>query len=153
MLCYQTASLGELWPWVVPVCPKTQAKLGNSKRKQSKRGKKNNQMNPQLWHKVAAISGNIILPSFSLSLLYFDLYFIFCCKICAINTYIYWFVQMDFSEKTQLFDWVKTGMAALGLGTYGAHVFKPKNPTYKEVIFPLSIAFLFINFVTHLLVK
>ncbi|KAK1402251.1 hypothetical protein POM88_001856 [Heracleum sosnowskyi] len=23
-------------------------------------------------------------------------------------------------------------MAALGLGTYGAHVFKPKNPTYKD---------------------
>ncbi|XP_009793526.1 uncharacterized protein LOC107793833 [Nicotiana tabacum] len=38
-------------------------------------------MNPQIWHKVAAISG----------------------------------------------------VAALGLGTYGAHVFKPKNPTYKEV--------------------
>ncbi|KAK1396322.1 Transmembrane protein 256 [Heracleum sosnowskyi] len=26
-----------------------------------------------------------------------------------------------------------SGMAALGLGTYGAHVFKPKNPTYKDV--------------------
>ncbi|KVH93195.1 transmembrane protein 256 homolog isoform X1 [Cynara cardunculus var. scolymus] len=25
------------------------------------------------------------------------------------------------------------GMAALGLGTYGAHGFKPSNPTYKEV--------------------
>ncbi|KAF5459519.1 hypothetical protein F2P56_023460 [Juglans regia] len=43
--------------------------------------KKNNLMNPQLWHKVAALSG----------------------------------------------------VAALGLGTYGAHVFKPANPTYKEV--------------------
>ncbi|XP_059450601.1 uncharacterized protein LOC132181411 [Corylus avellana] len=64
----------------VTVCLKTQAKLENSKRKPSKRVK-NNQMNPQLWHKVAAISG----------------------------------------------------MAALGLGTYGAHVFKPENPTYKEV--------------------
>ncbi|CAH9100783.1 unnamed protein product [Cuscuta epithymum] len=26
-----------------------------------------------------------------------------------------------------------SGVAALGLGTYGAHGFKPKNPTYKEV--------------------
>ncbi|XP_031489554.1 uncharacterized protein LOC116257079 [Nymphaea colorata] len=26
-----------------------------------------------------------------------------------------------------------SGVAALGLGTYGAHVFKPKNPAYKEV--------------------
>ncbi|XP_009365224.2 transmembrane protein 256 homolog isoform X2 [Pyrus x bretschneideri] len=25
-----------------------------------------------------------------------------------------------------------SGMAALGLGTYGAHGFKPQNPTYKE---------------------
>lgn len=24
-------------------------------------------------------------------------------------------------------------MAALALGTYGAHVFRPKNPAYKEV--------------------
>ncbi|KAJ7964706.1 Transmembrane protein [Quillaja saponaria] len=40
-----------------------------------------NQMDPRLWHKVAAVSG----------------------------------------------------MVALGLGTYGAHGFKPKNPTYKEV--------------------
>ncbi|WVY91205.1 hypothetical protein V8G54_036719 [Vigna mungo] len=26
-----------------------------------------------------------------------------------------------------------SGVAALGLGTYGAHVFKPQNPAYKEV--------------------
>ncbi|KAG6572230.1 hypothetical protein SDJN03_28958, partial [Cucurbita argyrosperma subsp. sororia] len=26
-----------------------------------------------------------------------------------------------------------SGAAALGLGTYGAHVFKPQNPAYKEV--------------------
>ncbi|XP_078430131.1 uncharacterized protein LOC144702115 [Wolffia australiana] len=26
-----------------------------------------------------------------------------------------------------------SGAAALGLGTYGAHVFKPENPAYKEV--------------------
>lgn len=26
-----------------------------------------------------------------------------------------------------------SGMAALGLGTYGAHGFKPNNPSYKEV--------------------
>ncbi|XP_016458415.1 uncharacterized protein LOC107782096 [Nicotiana tabacum] len=49
--------------------------------KTSWRDKEKPKMNPQIWHKVAAISG----------------------------------------------------VAALGLGTYGAHVFKPKNPTYKEV--------------------
>nr|ABK22296.1 unknown [Picea sitchensis]ABK22815.1 unknown [Picea sitchensis] len=26
-----------------------------------------------------------------------------------------------------------SGIAALGLGTYGAHMFKPANPAYKEV--------------------
>uniref|UniRef100_A0A368UH48 Transmembrane protein 256 homolog n=1 Tax=Glycine max TaxID=3847 RepID=A0A368UH48_SOYBN len=26
-----------------------------------------------------------------------------------------------------------SGVAALGLGTYGAHVFKPQNPAYKDV--------------------
>ncbi|XP_010467046.1 PREDICTED: transmembrane protein 256 homolog [Camelina sativa] len=26
-----------------------------------------------------------------------------------------------------------SGMAALGLGTYGAHFFKPENPSYKQV--------------------
>nr|CAD1828282.1 unnamed protein product [Ananas comosus var. bracteatus] len=26
-----------------------------------------------------------------------------------------------------------SGVAALGLGTYGAHVFRPKNASYKEV--------------------
>ncbi|KAL6506771.1 hypothetical protein OROHE_022208 [Orobanche hederae] len=26
-----------------------------------------------------------------------------------------------------------SGVAALGLGTYGSHGFKPKNPSYKEV--------------------
>lgn len=26
-----------------------------------------------------------------------------------------------------------SGVAALGLGTYGAHFFKPQNPTYKDV--------------------
>ncbi|XP_062214566.1 uncharacterized protein LOC133915431 [Phragmites australis] len=26
-----------------------------------------------------------------------------------------------------------SGVAALGLGTYGAHMFRPKNPAYKEV--------------------
>ncbi|EOA31713.1 hypothetical protein CARUB_v10014921mg [Capsella rubella] len=26
-----------------------------------------------------------------------------------------------------------SGMAALGLGTYGAHGFKPENPSYKQV--------------------
>ncbi|CAD6206677.1 unnamed protein product [Miscanthus lutarioriparius] len=26
-----------------------------------------------------------------------------------------------------------SGVAALGLGTYGAHMFHPKNPAYKEV--------------------
>eukprot|EP00262_Sarcandra_glabra_P005690 TRINITY_DN17457_c0_g1_i1.p1 TRINITY_DN17457_c0_g1~~TRINITY_DN17457_c0_g1_i1.p1 ORF type:complete len:112 (+),score=21.81 TRINITY_DN17457_c0_g1_i1:37-372(+) len=26
-----------------------------------------------------------------------------------------------------------SGVAALGLGTYGAHMFKPKNPSYNQV--------------------
>ncbi|XP_068668579.1 uncharacterized protein [Aristolochia californica] len=26
-----------------------------------------------------------------------------------------------------------SGMTALALGTYGAHIFKPKNPAYKDV--------------------
>lgn len=26
-----------------------------------------------------------------------------------------------------------SGVAALGLGTYGAHAFKPQNPRYKDV--------------------
>ncbi|XP_002964215.2 transmembrane protein 256 homolog [Selaginella moellendorffii] len=26
-----------------------------------------------------------------------------------------------------------SGMAAVGLGTYGSHMYKPKNPVYKEV--------------------
>ncbi|KAL5209320.1 hypothetical protein ABZP36_004943 [Zizania latifolia] len=26
-----------------------------------------------------------------------------------------------------------SGVAALGLGTYGAHMFRPENPAYKEV--------------------
>ncbi|CAN6297763.1 unnamed protein product, partial [Urochloa humidicola] len=26
-----------------------------------------------------------------------------------------------------------SGVAALGLGTYGSHMFRPKNPAYKEV--------------------
>jgi len=30
-------------------------------------------------------------------------------------------------------DRIGLGMAALGLGTYGAHVFKPENPSYKQV--------------------
>ncbi|XP_062209031.1 uncharacterized protein LOC133910774 [Phragmites australis] len=30
-------------------------------------------------------------------------------------------------------DAVAQGVAALGLGTYGAHMFRPKNPAYKEV--------------------
>nr|XP_025609002.1 transmembrane protein 256 homolog isoform X1 [Arachis hypogaea] len=29
-----------------------------------------------------------------------------------------------------------SGVAALGLGTYGAHFFKPQNPSYKDVSFP-----------------
>lgn len=37
---------------------------------------------------------------------------------------------------------MKTGVAALGLGTYGAHGFKPQNPTYKEV-YLLMFRFMF----------
>lgn len=42
---------------------------------------------------------------------------------------------------------IQTGMAALGLGTYGAHAFKPNNPTYKDVIFILPPRFLYLQFI------
>lgn len=48
-----------------------------------------------------------------------------------------------------LIEFIQTGMAALGLGTYGAHAFKPKNPTYKDVIFiqlPIPQLFLIFSF-------
>ncbi|KAL8260681.1 hypothetical protein R6Q59_028634 [Mikania micrantha] len=35
-----------------------------------------------------------------------------------------------------------SGMAALGLGTYGAHAFKPTNPSYKEVNLQNPLQFL-----------
>ncbi|XP_006363001.1 transmembrane protein 256 homolog [Solanum tuberosum] len=47
----------------------------------SSKNQKSSKMDPQIWHKIAAISG----------------------------------------------------VAAVGLGAYGAHGFKPQNPTYKEV--------------------
>jgi len=40
-----------------------------------------------------------------------------------------------------------SGVAALGLGTYGAHAFKPQNPSYKDVcsltFYPNSYSLLF----------
>lgn len=38
------------------------------------------------------------------------------------------------SLTSRLVDWIWAGVAALGLGTYGAHMFRPKNPAYKEVL-------------------
>ncbi|CAL9123824.1 unnamed protein product [Musa textilis] len=32
-----------------------------------------------------------------------------------------------------------SGVAAIGLGTYGAHGFRPKNPSYKEVRAAISV--------------
>lgn len=68
-------------------------------------------MDPLVWHKVAGISGNICqFQAFALRFLF---YFSSCALFnCVCNC---------------------TGMAALALGTYGAHMFKPKNPAYKEV--------------------
>ncbi|XP_050208024.1 uncharacterized protein LOC126657393 [Mercurialis annua] len=41
------------------------------------------------------------------------------------------------SNQMEVYAWHKvaaiSGVAALGLGTYGAHLFKPQNPAYKEV--------------------
>lgn len=72
-------------------------------------------MDPQVWHKVAAISGT----SSNESLLLLSLF--------------------PFSSVTQNEKFTETGMAALGLGTYGAHGFKPQNPSYKDVCSSVSL--------------
>lgn len=71
-------------------------------------------MDPMLWHKVAAVSGNQPCSSSSSSPP----------PLPGIL-----FPQSD--HRDERLTW--TGVAALGLGTYGAHMFRPKNPAYKEV--------------------
>lgn len=66
-------------------------------------------MDPVIWHKIAAVSG----VYYSLTQRKFQ-------WICSIFD-------------TRIVILLETGVAALGLGTYGAHGFKPQNPSFKEV--------------------
>lgn len=68
-------------------------------------------MEAYYWHKVAAISGIIL------------------------SLYSFFFFRTSTIHSSNWSGFYVTGMAALGLGTYGAHVFKPENPAYKEVQF------------------
>lgn len=67
-----------------------------------------------MWHKVAAISGIL----FVLALLA---------------------VFLDRSELSLPLFSAGSGVAAIGLGTYGAHGFRPKNPSYNEVRAAISV--------------
>lgn len=70
-----------------------------------------------MWQKVAALSGTYTsFNSLSLSL--------------CVQVFPYYYA-LQICQSLQFL----TGVAALGLGTYGAHGFKPKNPSYKEVNF------------------
>ncbi|KAG6482083.1 hypothetical protein ZIOFF_058710 [Zingiber officinale] len=74
-------------------------------------------MNPMIWHKVAAISGTYLLIT-----------------VVACPRFVL-FVSpnliRDFSGT--FFSPTGSGVAALGLGTYGSHGFRPKDETFKEV--------------------
>lgn len=63
------------------------------------------QMDPRIWHKVAALSGTLYSPS----------------------KWVLRFLPLNAKFVCQ------TGISALCLGTYGAHVYKPQNPAFKEV--------------------
>ncbi|KAH9793625.1 hypothetical protein KPL71_004591 [Citrus sinensis] len=78
-------------------------------RKEPKERRRIIMMDPVIWHKIAAVSG-----------------------------VYYLLTQRKFQWICSIFDTrivilLETGVAALGLGTYGAHGFKPQNPTFKEV--------------------
>lgn len=85
-------------------------------------------MDPQVWHKIAAISGNLFFRFTKILL------------SCSLHPFLIASVVLicKFSERKRGVPYLtrfvnETGVAALGLGTYGAHVFKPQDPTYKEV--------------------
>lgn len=82
-------------------------------------------MDPQIWHKVAAISGKLLLL-----IQHFGPFQFFVAAF--LEKIIIWF--SGFKESLKNCKLWETGVAALGLGTYGAHGFKPQNPTYKEVL-------------------
>lgn len=75
-------------------------------------------MDPLIWHKVAALSGGLLL-----------LLFLLCFSIFLFTLRISWLSSV-------IVGWA--GVAALGLGTYGAHVFRPQDPVYKQVEHPFS---------------
>lgn len=66
-------------------------------------------MDPMIWHKIAAVSGMYYLPT------------------------LHKFQWIWSIFDTHIVILLETGVAALALGTYGAHGFKPQNPTFKEV--------------------
>lgn len=109
-------------------------------------------MDPRIWHKVAAISGSFLNCS---SFYVFYYYFFF--EMYALNSFAPFYSTLEDIVVFVLFmiyDFCKIncyqfscfnfrkfiGIAALGLGTYGAHAFKPKNPSYKEVSFNICIS-------------
>lgn len=63
------------------------------------------QMDPRIWHKVAALSG----------------------KLYSLSKWALQFLPLNAKFVCQ------TGISALCLGTYGAHAYKPQNPAFKEV--------------------
>lgn len=77
-------------------------------------------MDPRIWHKVAGISGkHTSLSLFRTSLFFVNLFFYI---THSISTEVCCFLLQ-----------FEIGITAIGLGTYGAHVFKPQNQRYKEV--------------------
>ncbi|KAK6919502.1 Protein of unknown function DUF423 [Dillenia turbinata] len=63
-------------------------------------------MDSHLWHKIAALSGLHLISAHLISL------------------------SLSLSDEVKIW---KTGIAAIGLGAYGTHVFKPQDPKYAEV--------------------
>ena len=65
------------------------------------------------WHQVAAVSGK---PTIYLSF----------------SVYIH---MREWIWRRAFVKIIETGAVGIGLGAFGAHVFKPQNPIYKEVCF------------------
>lgn len=102
-------------------------------------------MDPQVWHKIAAVSGNFFYQTHTPAIIFSSFVFASLQNLWD---------EIPISLFHSLNHWnIHTGVAALGLGTYGAHVFKPQNPSYREVSshfpFPFSriISFQFCFFV------
>ena len=67
-------------------------------------------MDPAIWHKIAGVSGTGLL------------------FLRILASFFLQFVRRRFLRLEI------SGAAAVALGAYGAHVFKPENPVYKEVL-------------------